>query len=99
MNYILLTKLTPDAIKSPSDFERLNQIITTQISMECPEVKWVTNYLVLGPYDFLDVFEAPDNETAAKIALIVRTFAHGTTEIWPAVSWERFRKIALSLVA
>jgi uncharacterized protein with GYD domain len=48
---------------------------------------------VLGPYDYLDIFEAPDNEAAAKVAVVVRSFGHATTETWPATPWERFRKI------
>lgn len=98
-NYILLTRLSPDAIKRPESFEQLNTSVATQIRKECPEVKWVANYLVLGPYDYLDIFEAPDNEVAARVAVIIRSFGHGTTEIWPAVEWERFREIALSLAS
>jgi uncharacterized protein with GYD domain len=98
-HYILLTRLYPDAVKQPENFEELNRAVTEEIQRECPEVNWVANFLVLGPYDYLDIFEAPNNEVAAKIAVIIRTFGHGNTEIWPAVAWERFRQIALSLVA
>jgi uncharacterized protein with GYD domain len=97
--YILLTRLYPDAVKRPESFEQLNQSVSEQIRKECPDTKWLASFLVLGPYDYLDIFEAPDNEAAARVALIIRSFGHGTTEIWPAVAWERFREITLSLVA
>lgn len=97
--YILLTRLAPDAVKEPKAFETLNQTVIEQITKECPNVKWLANFLVLGPYDYLDIFEAADNETAARVAVIVRSLAHGSTEIWPAVAWERFREVTLSLVA
>jgi len=51
------------------------------------------SYATLGPYDFLDVFEAPDQATATKVALIIRSFGHATTETWSATPWEDFKKI------
>lgn len=98
-NYVLLTRLVPSAVNEPAAFERLNHQVSERLKQDCPEVHWIANLLVLGPYDYLDIFEAPDNEVAAKVALIVRSYGHGTTEIWPAVAWERFREIALKIVA
>lgn len=92
-NYILLTRLTSEAIKDPKAFSQLNQVITTKLHQQAPEVKWLSNYSILGPYDYLDIFEAPDNETATKVAVIIRSFGHATTEVWPAIPWERFEKI------
>jgi len=44
-----------------------------------------------------DIFEAPDSETATKVALIVRSFGHATTETWIATPWDRFLPIAQGL--
>jgi hypothetical protein len=49
---------------------------------------------VLGPFDYVDVFEAPTFEDAAKVGLIVRSQGHATAEIWPATPWERFKRMA-----
>jgi hypothetical protein len=35
-------------------------------------VTWRANYAVLGPYDYLDIFETPDIEAAMKVSTIVR---------------------------
>ena len=91
--YILLTRVAPEAIKEPKAFEDLGQRVTEKLRAECPEVKWVASYAVLGPYDYVDIFEAPDNEAAAKVALVIRSFGHATTETWAATPWERFRQI------
>ena len=68
----------------PSTIDELGQKVIDKLNAECPEANWIASYAVLGPYDYLDLFEAPDNETATKVAVIVRTFGHATREIWPA---------------
>jgi aspartyl-tRNA(Asn)/glutamyl-tRNA(Gln) amidotransferase subunit A len=57
-------------------------------------VKWLANYAVLGPYDYLDLFEAPDSDAATKLALLVHSFGHATTETWVATCRERFVDLA-----
>ena len=89
--YILLTRVSPDAVKNPGTLEELGRKVTEKIEGECPQVKWVSNYAVLGPYDYVDIFEAPDNEAAAQVSVIVRSFGHATTEVWPATTWDRFK--------
>jgi GYD domain len=61
------------------------------------QVKWLANYAVLGPYDYLDIFEAPDIEAAMKISAIVRTLGHARTEVWAATEWKRFKEIVRGL--
>ena len=95
--YVMLTRLSPDAITDPSAIAELGHQVTEKLNAECPEAKWISSYAVLGPYDYLDLFEAPDNEAAAKAAVVVRSFGHATTEIWPATPWERFLEVIRSM--
>jgi uncharacterized protein with GYD domain len=95
--YAMLTRLSPDAIPDPNVIDQLGQQVVDRLNAECPEAKWIASYAVLGPYDYLDLFEAPDNETASKVAVIVRTFGHATTETWPVTPWERFRDVVRSV--
>ncbi len=92
--YVMLTRLSPEAVARPERVVDLNQQVVDRIKKDCPAVKWLANYAVLGPTDYLDVFEAPDPETATKVALIVRSFGHATTETWIATPWERFEELA-----
>ena len=94
--YVMLTRLSPDAIGDPNTIAELGQRVTDKLNAEVPEAKWISSYAVLGPYDYLDLFEAPDNEIAAKAAVIVRSFGHATTEIWPATPWDRFVEVVRS---
>ena len=91
--FIMITKLSHEALVSPKSFEQLSASVTARIRTECPNVEWWSSYVVLGPADYLDIFTAPDIETAAKVATIIRSYGHATTEIWPAVEWDAFKSI------
>ena len=95
--YVMLTRLAPEALKKPESVTELNRQVEERIKKECPGVKWLANYAVLGPCDYLDIFEAPDADTATKVALLVRSFGHGTTETWVATQWDRFIGLVSSL--
>ena len=96
-NYIMLTRLSPEALTRPGAVGNLNKKVEERIRQECPGVKWLANYAVLGPCDYLDVFEAPDADTATRVALLVRSFGHAITETWVATPWDRFLTLAQSL--
>jgi len=68
--YILLTKLSPESSRRVKDRARLGRSWLDQVKKKCPEVRFVSHYALLGDYDFLDIYEAPDEETAAKVSLI-----------------------------
>jgi uncharacterized protein with GYD domain len=93
----MLTRLAPEALKKPQSVADLNRQVQDRIKGECPGVKWLASDGVFGPCDYLDIFEAPDTDTATKVALLVRSFGHGTTETWVATQWERFIGLASSL--
>ncbi len=95
--FIMLTRLNPDAVRSPRDLEQLEREAMKRIREECPDVEWLNSYAVLGPYDYLDVFIANDIETAARVSALIRTFGHAQTEIWTATDWERFKELVRTL--
>ena len=90
----MLTRLSPEALTRPAAVADLNKKVEERIRQECPGVKWLANFAVLGPCDYLDVFEAPDPDTATRVALLVRSFGHATTETWVATPWDRFLTLA-----
>jgi uncharacterized protein with GYD domain len=95
--FAMLTRLSPESMTRPESVGELNQKVTSRIKSDCPGVKWLANYAVLGPCDYLDVFEAPDNDTATKVSLLVRSFGHATTETWMVTPWDRFEGLAKKL--
>ncbi len=97
VTYVMLTRLSPQALARPESVAELNREVEDKIKEECSGVRWIANYAVLGPCDYLDIFEAPDSDTATKVALLVRSFGHATTETWVATQWERFVDLAKDL--
>ena len=53
-----------DVVSSVEDLDK------EEVKEKCPEVKFVGHYALLGDYDFVDIYEAPGEETAAKVSMI-----------------------------
>ena len=91
--YVMLTRLIHDTLATPRSLPSLEDKVSARIEEACPGVSWKASYAILGPYDYLDIFEAPDNESATRVATLVRMYAHASTETWPATEWDRFKEI------
>jgi uncharacterized protein with GYD domain len=91
--YVVLSRLTPETVKTPRELKRLEKAVSEAIRRECPQVKWLANYAILGPHDYLDIFEAPDETVAAKVVVLIRSFGHAATETWTALPWDRFERL------
>jgi uncharacterized protein with GYD domain len=65
--YIMLTTLTDEGRKTikenPARIKEVNQ------EVEAMGVKILAQYAVLGPYDFVNILDAPSNEAVSKVAL------------------------------
>lgn len=95
--FVMLTRLAPGAMRSPRDLETLEKGVVAQVRRACPEMEWQASYAVLGRFDYVDVFNAPDVESATKVSALVRTFGHAHTEVWPATEWSRFKELIRGL--
>ena len=91
--FILMTKLTPEVTKDVKHREKIGKRWLTRVNEKCPEVKWLVHYALLGPYDFMDIFEAPDEEVAAKVAAITLASGAIQAESWTAIPYNRFLEI------
>jgi uncharacterized protein with GYD domain len=95
--FIMLTKLSSSVSHTAPSIEQLERSAVDHVRQQCPNVRWLHSYAVLGRPDYVDVFTAPDIETAMKVSALVRTFGAADTEVWPAVEWEQFKTIVRSL--
>jgi uncharacterized protein with GYD domain len=89
--YVLMTKLA-----SPSLAERRSagRDWLKKVEDLCPGLKWVAHYALLGPYDFMDIYEAPSDESAFRVSLLSRELGAVKAESWPALAYEDFLEIA-----
>lgn len=95
--FILLTRLSPESLKSPASMEDVEKRAVRHIEQECPDVTWLHNYALMGPYDYLDIFTAPDMHAALKVSAIIRSFGRAHSEVWGATDWNSFKGILHSL--
>ena len=88
--YVLLTKLSPDVTRQMKDRARIGRSWMDQVREKCPEVKFVTHYALLGQYDFLDIYEAPNEEVAAKVSMISQANGAIDAQSLIAIPYKRF---------
>ena len=72
--FIMLSTLGPEgALTLREHPSRLKEVNT---EVEAMGVTVLEQYAVLGPYDFLNILEAPDEQTMARVAIMLA--ARGT---------------------
>ena len=95
--YILFTKLTPEVLQQMKNRKEIGRNWMEQVKEKCPEVKFLHHYALLGDYDFLDIYEAPDEETAAKVSLISQQNGAVEAKSMPAIPYKRFLELTETL--
>lgn len=67
------------------------------IEENCPEVKFKAHYALMGYWDSMHIYEAPDEEVAARVSLITRKFGLAEVESWFALPFEKVLKLSEDL--
>jgi len=65
--YVMLTTLTDEGRKTVK--EKPERIKEVNKEVEVMGVKILGQYALLGPYDFVNILEAPSNETISRLAI------------------------------
>lgn len=87
--FIMLSTLTDDGAETvkanPDRIREVREELEQQFG-----IRIVAQYAVLGPYDFVNIVEAPDNETIARVS--VELGARGTVKLMtmPAIPIDDF---------
>ncbi len=74
--YLMLTTITDEGRKTIKD--NPDRIKEVNKEVELMGVKILAQYALLGPYDFVNIIEAPGDEIAAKLA--INLSARGTVQ-------------------
>ncbi|MBI4686866.1 MAG: GYD domain-containing protein [Nitrospirae bacterium] len=88
--YIALSNLTDEGRKTLK--QKPNRIKEVNKEIEAMGIKIIGQYAVLGPYDFVTILDAPNNEAVLKMS--VELGSRGSIQLvtLPAISVEDFIK-------
>jgi len=91
--FVLMTKLAPADLHDMRGRKATGKEWFKKVKTVCPDVKWIAHYALLGPYDFMDIYEAPDIETAHRVSLVSRSEGALTAESWQAITYDEHLKL------
>jgi uncharacterized protein with GYD domain len=86
--YIMLTSLTAQGVQTlKSNPDRLREVNS---DVEELGAKVIHQWATLGPYDFVNVVEAPDNATIARVSVELGARGSATMQTMSALTIEEF---------
>jgi uncharacterized protein with GYD domain len=88
--FIMLTRLTPDGVKTIKDNPGRVQEVNRE--MEQLGVKVLHQWATLGEYDFVSVVEASDEKAMAKVSVELGSRGTTSNETMAAIPGEDFTK-------
>ncbi len=89
--FVLMSRLCPygpslvEVASRAKDGQKIGRAWVEQVKHLCPEARFIAHYALLGAYDFMDIYEAPDEQTAAKVAMIGSACGAFQVETWSAM--------------
>jgi uncharacterized protein with GYD domain len=86
--YVMLTTLTDDGRKTIK--EKPERIKEVNKEVEAMGAKVLAQYALLGPYDFVNILDAPSNEAISKIAVELGSRGTIGTMTMAAVTVDQF---------
>jgi len=96
--FVMLIKASPELAKNLKSMEDIGKKVRTKYLEACPEVNVTTHLALLGPYDFLDILEAPNEETAFKMAAVILSSGMASSvETWTALSYQRLLELTRAI--
>lgn len=89
-NYVILSNLTDEGRRTIK--QKPGRILEVNKEIEAMGIKIIKQYALLGSYDFVNIVEAPDNETVMKMS--VEIGARGSVQMTtlPALPVDDFIK-------
>ena len=90
--FILLTKLSPDSLRDLAKIEENSRAWKKEVEERCPEVRFHEHFWALGPYDFISIYDAPNEKVASKVSLISMSLGAQNTETWTLLPYSEYIK-------
>ena len=97
--FVMMTKIAPqnallvEVGSKLRDRAKKGRSWIDEIQKKCPNVTFKAHYALLGYWDFMDIYEAPDEETAAMVSMLSRSHGSHIVESWMAIPYERILEL------
>ncbi len=101
--FVVMSKLCPQGPSLVEVAAKMQTLDETgrrwirDVKEHCPEVRFLAHYALLGPYDFMDIYEAPDEESAAKVSLLCGADRMFQVESWTAIPDKKLAQLMSTL--
>ena len=96
--FVMLIKLAPELARNFKSMEEIAREVGTRYREACPGVNVTTHLALLGPYDFMDILDAPSEETAFRMAAVILSSGMAASvETWTALPYQRFMELMKDL--
>lgn len=82
--YVALSKLTEEGSKTIK--KNPERILEVNKDLEAMGVKVMAQYALLGQYDFINILEAPDNDTIVRMSVEIGSRGSVQLQTLPAVA-------------
>ena len=86
--YIMLTTLTPEGVQTVKNNPQRIREVSKEVEQLGASVK--AQYATLGHYDFVNVVEAPDDQTMARVSLELGSRGTAKYETLTAIPIDEF---------
>jgi uncharacterized protein with GYD domain len=86
--YVLISQLTGDGAETLR--KTPDRVLEVNKEVEKMGAKILSQYVLLGPYDFITILEAPDLDTVCRISIEMSSRGSVKIQTLPAIPTERF---------
>ena len=93
--YVTVAKAPAESVRSMGDVSKLYE--KNKEALAKRGIRYIAAYALLGRYDMMFIFEAPDERAAMTTALSTLRGAAVPTETWTAVPMEEFARLTAIL--
>jgi len=97
--FVLVTKLAAHDARpleigaKHRDRARTSRAWLKEVKEKCPAIEFKSHYALMGYWDSMHIYEAPDEEMAAMVSLLARNHGANQVESWLAMPYERIMKL------
>ncbi len=103
--YVLMSRMAAagdsvaEVASSTRKSPRSRQKWLREVKLRCPEVRFLSHYALLGGWDFMDIYQAPDERSAAKVSMLYSACTRYHAESWAALEADRIEALAADIRA